>query len=168
MKPQNTKERKNSILKFALIFGATLLLTILAAFFDFNRLPFKENKILKERIIQVEKEEKFQSKFSKGSKEINALLDSLDRPGQNVQYFNALINDKIVDLQKSIPAKDSTAYYNMYVNYVQSFVDIQELKAKLKTFENADTRLQEYAQEVERLSAELDKKDRYLQTLRRR
>lgn len=168
MEPKNKKERINSILKFTLIFGVTIVLVILAIFFDFNRLPFKENSLLKERIIQVEKEEIFQSKFSKGAKEINALIDSLDKPGQNVQYFNALINDKIVDLQKSIPAKDSTAYYDMYVNYVQSFVDIQELKTKLKTFDKVDVRLQEYAQEVDRLGAELDKKDRYLKTLRRR
>ena len=167
MKPKNTKERRDSILKFTLVFGVTLILVITAVFFDFNRLPFKENSILKERILQVKKEEAFQLKFSKGAEEINALLDSLDRPGQNVQYFNALINDKIVDLQKGIPAKDSTAYYSMYVNYVKSFVDIQELKGKLKSFENADVRLQEYSQEVERLGAELDKKNRYLRTLRR-
>lgn len=168
MKPKNTKERNASILKFALIFGVTLLLSLLAVFFDFNRLPFKENKILKGRMSQVEKEEIFQSKFSEDAEEIRSLIDSLDRPGQNVQYFNALINDKIVDLQKVIPVKDSTSYYNMYVNYVQSFVDIQELKTKLKKLENAEQRLQQYAQEIDRLSSDLDNKERFIQSLRRR
>lgn len=167
MKPKNKKERTQSILKFVLIFGITLLLALVAFYFDFNTLPFKENKILKERIVQVKKEEEFQKAFSKKAVEINSLIDSLDTPGINLQYFNALINDKIVDLQKSIPARDSTANYELYVNSVQSYVDVQELKTKLKNFEDVDKKLLEYAQEVERLGAELDKKDRFIKTLRR-
>ncbi len=167
MKPKNNKERTQSILKFVLIFGVTLILALLAFYFDFNTLPFKENKILKERIIQVKKEEQFQKAFSRKAFEIDKLIDSLDTPGINLQYFNALINDKIVDLQKSIPARDSTSNYELYVNSVQSYVDIQELKTKLKNFDDTDRKLLEYAEEVERLGAELDKKDRFIKTLRR-
>ena len=103
MKSKNSKERRNSILKFALLFVITTTLIVLAFFFDFSRVPLKENAVLRERSVSIEREVKFQEKFSSEMINIRSLLDSLDTPGQNTQYINALINSNIVDLEKSIP-----------------------------------------------------------------
>ncbi len=167
MEPKNKKERTSSILKFAALFAATVILILTTAFFDFNRLPVKENTILREKVSSVEKERIYQDNFSKKSNEIKSLIDSLDTPGQNIQYFNALINSKIVELQKSIPDKDSTSNYGMYVNAIQSYVDIQELKTKLKGYDGLDVKLKEYRKELDRITTKYDECQRYLSSLRR-
>lgn len=88
-------------------------------------------------------------------------------PRQNIQYFNALINSKIVELQKSIPEKDSTNNYEMYVNSVQSHVDIQELKTKLKSYDGVGAKLEEYRQELDRVTTKYNEAQRYLSSMRR-
>ncbi|PKV50731.1 hypothetical protein ATE84_2797 [Aquimarina sp. MAR_2010_214] len=167
MKPKNSKERRNSILKFSLLFIFTVTLIVLAFFFDFDRVPLKENSVLREQSKSIKTEIQFQEKFSSEMFAIRSLLDSLDTPGQNIQYINALINSKIVDLQKSIPEEDSTYRYNMYNSIVKSFVDLQGLKTKLKEFEDVDAQLDEYEEELERVNQELEKANRYLDALRR-
>ncbi|WP_103070937.1 type VI secretion system TssO [Aquimarina sediminis] len=167
MKPKNSKERRNSILKFSLLFIFTVTLIVVTFFFDFDRVPLKENSVLRERSKAIETEMQFQEKFSTEMTAIRSLLDSLDTPGQNIQYINALINSKIVDLQKSIPEEDSTYRYNMYNSIVKSFVDLQGLKTKLKDFEDVDAQLDEYEQELDRVNLELEKANRYLDALRR-
>jgi len=167
MKPKNSKERRNSILKFLLLFLFSVTLIVITFFFDFNRVPLKENAVLRERSKTIEEEMKFQEKFSQEMIGIRSLLDSLDTPGQNVQYINALINSKIVDLQKSIPKEDSTYRYDMYNNIVKSFVDLQGFKTKLKDLEDVDTQLEDYESELERVNLELEKANRYLDALRR-
>ena len=168
MEPKNTKERKSSVLKFSLLFLVTILLILVATFFDFNRLPLKENNVLRTKVKQADKELVYQKEFSEKSREIKSLIDSLDKPGQNIQYFNALINSKIVELQQSIPEKDSTNNYEMYVNSVQSYVDIQELKTKLKSYDGVDVKLQEYREELDRVTTKYNEAQRYLSSLRRR
>ncbi|WP_109852699.1 type VI secretion system TssO [Aquimarina sp. AU58] len=167
MKPKNSKERRNSILKFSLLFIFTVTLIVLAFFFDFDRVPLKENSVLREQSKAIKTEMQFQEEFSSEMFAIRSLLDSLDTPGQNIQYINALINSKIVDLQKSIPEEDSTYRYNMYNSIVKSFVDLQGLKTKLKEFEDVDAQLEEYEEELERVNQELEKANRYLDALRR-
>ena len=168
MKPKNSKERKMSILKFALLFFVTVTFIVITFFFDFDRIPLKENAVLRDKSKSINKEMKFQEKFSDQMKNIRSLLDSLDTPGQNVQYVNALINSKIVDLQKSIPKEDSTYRYDMYNTIVKSFVDLQAFKTKLKELENVDKQLIEYEDEIEKLNEELDKANRYLNASLRR
>lgn len=167
MEPKNKKERTTSVLKFSLLFLVTIILIVVATFFDFNRLPFKENSILRNKVTIADKELIYQKEFSSKSNEIKALIDSLDTPGQNIQYFNALINSKIVELQESIPEKDSTNNYEMYVNSLQSYVDIQELKTKLKSYDGVDAKLEEYRHELDRVTTKYNEAQRYLSSMRR-
>ena len=167
MKSKNSKERRNSILKFALLFVITTTLIVLAFFFDFSRVPLKENAVLRERSVSIEREVKFQEKFSSEMINIRSLLDSLDTPGQNTQYINALINSKIVDLQKSIPKEDSTYRYDMYNSIVKSFVDLQGYKTKLKEYDDVEEQLMQYEEELDRVNKELEKANRYLDAIRR-
>ncbi|OED39487.1 hypothetical protein AB834_00225 [PVC group bacterium (ex Bugula neritina AB1)] len=166
MKPKNSKERRDSILKFALLFLFTVALIVTAFFFDFDRVPFKENSVLRERTASIEKEMYFQEEFSGRMLEIKSLIDSLDIPGQNLSYINSMINSKIVDLQKSIPTEDSTYRYDMYSNIVNSYVDIQAMKSKLKEYDEIDKRMAEYKEELTRVREELNLANRNLDAYR--
>ncbi|KAA1245332.1 type VI secretion system TssO [Aquimarina sp. RZ0] len=166
MKPKNSKERRNSILKFSLLFLFTAALIVTAFFFDFNRVPFKENSVLRERSASVEKEMQFQEGFSKGMKEVESLVDSLDIPGQNLSYINQLINSKIIDLKKTIPVEDSTYRYDMYTSIVNSYLDIKEMKGNLKEYGKLKSDLAEYKEELDRVTQELKEANRSLDIYR--
>ena len=47
MEAQNKKERRASIIKFSVLFAITTAVILGATYFDFNRMPLKENKVLK-------------------------------------------------------------------------------------------------------------------------
>lgn len=168
MKPKNNKERQRSILKFGLLFLVSTALIVVTFFFDFDRMPIRENKILREKVTNIEKEIEFQKKFSSEIKEVISLMDSLKVDGANLEYTDALINNKMVELQNSIPSKDSTYRYNMYKNMVKSYVDMQALNVKLRSFKNVDEKLTQYQDELQRLNNEVSTKNRTIDALRRR
>ena len=67
MEPKNKKERTKSVLKFSLLFLVTIALILVATFFDFDRLPLKENSVLRGKVISADKELVYQKEFSKNS-----------------------------------------------------------------------------------------------------
>jgi len=149
MKPKNTKERRNSFLKFSLLFLVTVITIMVAVFFNF-KVPTKENEILKEQSKSIKKEMQFQNSFSDEMVNVKSLLDSLDTPGTNTTYINSLISKKLVDLQDLIPTKDSTYKYNMYTRIVSLHVEIQEAKSRLRGLKDTESTIQEYKETLEK------------------
>jgi len=165
MKPKNSKERRNSVLKFALLFLFTVALIVTAFFFDFDRVPLKENEVLRERSASVEKDVKFQKDFSKGMFKIEKLIDSLNRPDkkEDLYYINRSLESEIGDLSETIDPKDTTYRYKMYVNIVSSYRQIKEMKALLSKKEEEFKELEEYKtalsktrEQLERAKSDLD------------
>ncbi|SEK24732.1 hypothetical protein SAMN04487910_0068 [Aquimarina amphilecti] len=159
MKPKNSKERRNSVLKFALLFLFTAALIVTAFFFDFDRIPFKENEVLRERTAIVEKDAKFQKDFSKGMFKIEKLIDSLERPGKedNLYYINRNLESEIGDLNEAIDPNDTTYRYKMYVNIVSSYRQIKELKAQLAKQKKEFQEFDEYKAALEKAREQLDR-----------
>lgn len=149
MKPKNTKERRNSFLKFSLLFLVTVITIMVAVFFNF-KVPTKENQLLKEQEKGIKKERTFQKEFSNEMTHVKVLLDSLDAPGTNRTYINSLISKKLVDLQGIIPTKDSTYNYNMYTRIVSLHVEIQEAKSRLNSLKDTESTIQEYKKTLEK------------------
>lgn len=161
MKPKNVKERRNSFLKFLLLFLITTATVVTAVFFTF-KIPVKENTMLKERAKVFSKEMKFQNSFFNSMKKVKGLIDSLDVPGQNVSYLNSLISKDLVELQKSIPRKDSTFKYDMYSNVVKLYVDIQDMKGKLRDLKDAENTIEQYKEELEKTQQDFKQLERDL------
>lgn len=161
MKPKNIKERRNSFLKFLLLFLITSATIVTAIFFTF-RLPLKENNVLKAQAIRIDTELRFQNSFSNGMDNVKNMLDSLDVPGQNVEYLNQLIGKNLAEMQKSIPRKDSTYKYDMYSNVVNLFLDIQDMKADLRELKDAENTIEEYKEALEKSNREFKQLERDL------
>ncbi|MHA7059438.1 type VI secretion system TssO [Aquimarina sp. M1] len=165
MKPKNSKERRNSILKFALLFLFTVALIVTAFFFDFDRVPLWDNKVLRESLSSVEGDVRFQKDFSKSMFKIEKLIDSLNRPGkkEDLYYINRSLESEIGDLSETIDPKDTTYRYKMYVNIVSSYRQIKEMKALLSKQEEEFKKLEEYKnalretrERLERVQSDLD------------
>ena len=167
MKPKNTKERRNSFLKFLLLFVITIAIIVTSVFFTF-KIPVKENSILKAQADKIKKEIIFQNTFSKEMSKVNKLIDSLDVPGQNISYQNTLISSKLVDMQKSIPRKDSTFKYDLYSNIIGMYVDIQDMKGRLRDLNNSEIIIEEYKEAIEKSKKEYKELERDLVIARQR
>lgn len=165
MKPKNIKERQSGFYKFLLLFILTTATIMVAVFFNF-RIPQKENSLLKERADNIEREMNFQKSFAKEIKNVHNMLDSLELPGQNVSFLNQLIGGKLAEMQSSIPRKDSTYRYDMYMGIIESFSDLQEVKKEIKSLDNAKNRIEEYKEALEKVRTELDQTKRDLDILR--
>lgn len=167
MKPKNTKERRNSFLKFLLLFLLTTG-TVVASVFFTHKVPVVENNILKSQAKTFDKEMKFQSEFSSKMNKVKELIDSLDVPGQNTQYLNQLIGQDLAEMQKSIPRKDSTLNYDMYSDVVKLYVKIQDMKGKLRELKDAESTIEEYKMALEKSKEEFKQLERDLLIARNR
>ncbi|WP_452219796.1 type VI secretion system transmembrane protein TssO [Lacinutrix salivirga] len=166
MKPKNSKERRASFFKFLALFIVTTTAILFAVFFNY-KVPNKENSILKEQVKAVEKELAFQDNFSNEMIAIRSMIDSLDVKGQNLSYQNSLISTKLVDLQKTIPSKDSTFKYDMYSNIVAVYADLQDAKGELSNLKDAKKTIDDYKLALDRYRVDLKQCERDLDIARR-
>ncbi|WP_452224802.1 type VI secretion system TssO [Lacinutrix chionoecetis] len=149
MKPKNSKERRNSFLKFLLIFILTVGTIVTAVFFNFQ-ISKKENEALKEQALRVRQEMQFQGEFATKMKEVSVIIDSLTAPGATVAFDNAEIGKKLSDLQNSIPRKDSTYNYDLYDNIIKSFVKLHKAQKRLIDVRDTEEKINEFELELEK------------------
>ncbi len=163
MKPKNIKERRSRFIKFILLFLLTVSTIIALVFFNF-KVPKKENQLLKSQAKSIKKEIRFQSKFAVEMTVVKNMIDSLDIPGQNISYQKNLISSRLVDLQKTIPTKDSTYKYDMYTSIIKLYVELEEAKDKLRDLKDSENTITEYKDELEscRRNLEQTKRDLYV------
>ncbi|PID68425.1 MAG: hypothetical protein CR968_01785 [Flavobacteriia bacterium] len=160
MKPKNIKERRNNFLKFLALFILTMIVVIAAVFFTFKT-PVKENQILRNEAERIRLEMKFQDRFADRMNNVKKLIDSLDTPGAPTEYLNVLIGKDLADMQKAIP-KDSAYRYDMYSNVVKLYVDIQDMKGKLRELKDAESTIEEYKEALEKSREEFKQLERDL------
>src|SRR5882757_10755206 len=143
----NSKERNEAFLKFLLFFVVTLILVILAIYFNF-RLPVRENKMLQDEIETQRQQDMNQTKFVAKMQEAVILLDSLGKGGPGTEQINLQLNGKLAELS-GLQLKDNNIYGKMDKAIVEKFSDLQSLKRRLQT-------LQEKEDQISRMEAELN------------
>lgn len=161
MKPKNSRERRISFLKFLALFVATVFSIQAAVYFNFT-VPKKENVLLRQSQNATEIERGFQERFFLEMKGLKVLIDSMDIEGQNISYQNSLISGKIVELQKMIPSKDSTYLYEMHMDVIQLYVELQTAKEKLLGLKDAETTIEEYKVAMNECGEDLKQMEREL------
>ncbi|WP_346882947.1 type VI secretion system TssO [uncultured Algibacter sp.] len=165
MKPKNSKERRNSFLKFLLLFLVTVGIIITAVFFTY-KVPNKENTLLKEQAKAIEKEIEFQKGFYKETVSVKSMIDSLDVPGQNIDFQNSLISKKLAALQGKIPTKDSKINFDLYNNIINMYVELQVTKDKLRDLKGAESKIKEYKEALDKCKDDYQQAQRDLQVAR--
>jgi hypothetical protein len=104
----NSKDRNQAFFKFLVLFLVTVVLVVLAIYFDY-RLPVRENKVLQEEVSLQRQQDVDQQKFAVKMQEALVLMDSVDKPGINVEQIEIQFNGKLNDLSV-LQLKDNTAY----------------------------------------------------------
>jgi hypothetical protein len=119
----NSKERNEAFLKFLVFFVVTLILVILAIYFNF-RLPVRENKMLQDEIETQRQQDMNQTKFVAKMQEAVVLLDSLRKGGPNADQVNLQLNGKLAEMA-GLQQKDNNLYGKMDKAIVEKFSDLQ-------------------------------------------
>lgn len=143
----NSKERNEAFLKFLVFFVVTLILVILAIYFNF-RLPIRENRMLQDEIETQRQQDANQTKFVAKMQEAIVLLDSLGKGGPNTEQVNLQLNGKLAELS-GLQLKDNNLYGKMDKAIVEKFSDLQLWKRNLLN-------LQEKADKMSSLETELN------------
>lgn len=166
MKPKNSKERRISFFKFTALFVVTVSAILAAVYFNF-KVPAKENTLLRTQASIFESGMNFQSGFFNEMKSLKGLIDSMDIVGQNSAYQRNLIGEKIVKLEKTIPPKDSTYLYDMHMDVIELYSELQMAKDKLLELKDAESTIEEYKIALEECREDLKQRDRELYIERR-
>ncbi len=162
MKPQNSKERRISFLKFFGLFALTVAMIVAAVFFNYN-VQKKETTLLREESKLIKAGVEFKDKFYEEMVDVQGLIDSLDVPGQNTNFLKSQINDKLVVLQKTIPTEDDeTNLYDMHSTIVNLYVELTAAKDKLHELRDAEATIDEYKKAYEDCSRDLKTAEREL------
>ncbi len=161
MKPKNSKERRTSFLKFLALFAVTVGMIVTAVFFTYS-VPRKENAQLREVTKVREAGMVFQKDFYDEMQIVKSMIDSLDVPGQDTNYQNSLIGDKLVDLRKTIPTKDNTHLYDMHISIIRLYSELKISKNKLNELRDAEELIEEYAKALDECKEELKEAQREL------
>src|SRR5258708_12009399 len=124
----NSKERNEAFLKFLVFFVVTLILVILAIYFNF-RLPVRENRMLQDEIETQRQQDMNQMKFVAKMQEAVVLLDSLGKGGPNADQINLQLNGKLAEMPGQ-QQKDNNLFGNREKAIVEKFSDLQLCNSK--------------------------------------
>jgi len=154
----NKKERRNSFLLFLLMLIISIGTLMLGLFFN-NKLPWKENAILRKDNKQIRYELNYQVRFSEELKKLNVAIDSLDKAADGYFFIEKSINSDLVELRKRIP-KDSLKNHKLYDDMVLNYKRLLDAKSIVKKVENSKeqiTKLNETIQDYEKDIEELER-----------
>jgi len=143
----NSKERNEAFLKFLIFFLVTLILVVLAIYFNF-RLPVRENKMLQDEIETQRQQDMLQTRFVAKMQEAVILLDSLGKGGPNADQVNLQLSGKLAEMA-GLQQKDNNIYGKMDKAIVEKFSDLQLWKKNLLN-------LQEKADKISTLETDLN------------
>ena len=159
MKPNNSKERRNSFLKFLILFVVTVGMIVGAVFFSYQ-IPKKENAELRAHTKVLEDGMVFQKNFYNEMRIVKNMLDSLDAPGANVELERSSIGLKLAALEESIPTKDDTHLYDMHQKIITIFADLLKAEGKLYGLKDAEAEIEEYKEALDECRDDRDNLER--------
>lgn len=93
----NGKDRTQAYLKFLLFFVITVVVVVLAVYFDFYT-PGRENKLLKDEVYVQRRQEANQQKFIDKMLRAVSLLDSMDKSAKDALQLQPQVQNLINDM----------------------------------------------------------------------
>ena len=135
----NERDRTKAFLKFLLLFAVTVILVVTSVFFNY-RLPDKENALYLDQIETQQVYDSNQIKFVRKMEKAVDLLDSLNRPVQDL----TLINGELETLMKEmymLQQNDKTIYGKMNKAIVLKFNELRTSTLELKNLRSNSSKM---------------------------
>ena len=161
----NKKERTKAFLLFLLMLSIAFA-TLSAGIFFNQKLPWKENEILRKENMQVRYELNYQKRFFNDLKRIDKSLDSLSKVEEGYFFVEKSITFDIVELKNKIP-KDSLQNYRLYENMVLNYKKLLDANSSLKKIETQGSDVQKFNETIQDLETKNEDLERALQLCER-
>jgi hypothetical protein len=162
----NSKERNEAFLKFLLFFLVTVILIVLAVFFNY-RLPRSENKVLQEEVNIQRQQETVQAKFVTKMTEAIALLDSMDKGTTNVEQINSQLTGKLTEMELLRQKDDPSSYGRMHNAILNKLFDLQQSKASVRDLRKKADLYNSSQEELNTVKSQLAAANNELDAIRR-
>jgi chromosome segregation ATPase len=140
----NSKERTQAYLKFLLFFVITIIVVVLAIFFDFYT-PTRENKLLKDEVYIQRRQEANQQKFVEKAHRASVLLDSLYTSKNNTEQLRHQLTSTLDDLRK-LQENAGGLYNDLDKAVIENLLSLMNRK---NTITGLESSIQKYKDELE-------------------
>lgn len=125
----NSRERNEAFLKFLLFFLVTVILVVVAVFFDY-RLPDKEMDMLRNEVSVSRSGAAYQQQFITRVEDAYQYIDSAKKTGVNVNQINRMVDNKLSDLN-TLQLKDSSTFARLNNLALQALNELHEARKNL-------------------------------------
>ena len=155
-------------MKFLLFFVLTVALVVFAVYFNY-RLPYSENKVLRDQADVQRQQEGVQSKFVAKLGEAVSLLDSLDRNvgGANLEQVNIQLTGKLTELELLRQKGDPSAYGRLNNTMLDKLSQLQYTKSQVRELQKKADQYDASQQELNTVKAQLAQANNELDAIRR-
>lgn len=140
----NSKERTQAYFKFLLFFVITVIVVVMAIYFDFYT-PSRENKLLKDEVYVQRRQEANQQKFVEKMTRAITLLDSLNNSKNYSEQLRFQINAQIDDLRK-LQENAGGLYNDLNRAVIENMLALIERKKTITALEGS---IQKYKDDLE-------------------
>jgi hypothetical protein len=150
----NSKDRNEAFLKFLLLFVITVVLVVVAVYFDY-RLPVSENKVLLDEVNVQRQQDVDQAKFAAKMAEVMVLLDSMDKPGANPAQLEQQLGGMLSDLNV-LQLKENTAYGKIDKAVVDRLSELETRKKQMASLKDKADRTDAAENKVGQLNEQIN------------
>jgi len=161
----NKKERTKSFLLFLLMMTITFGTLCVGVFFN-QKLPWKENEILRKENKQIRYELSYQTRFIQKLKKLDKAIDSLSKVKEGYFFVEKTIVSDIVDLKNKIP-KDSLKNYQLYENMVLNYKKLLDARSSLKKIEGTQNDIEKFNETIKDYEKQINDLERALELCKR-
>lgn len=103
----NSRDRNQAFLKFSLFFIITIILVVIAVYFNF-KLPVKENKFLSDELANHRAQDEKEAEFVERMDKVVAMLNSMEKSPDSANMLAKPVGDRLGEM------KDRSINSNMF------------------------------------------------------
>ena len=156
MKAVNTKERSIAFQRFLLFFILTISV-IGAAIFVSVRIPYAENKKLRDQIAIADSEQMFRNNFLESVKQTQSLLDTVNQAAGSAGLIDGRITQKLQEMDAMVAKNADPNNKDLYAQIIKSFNNARSDKAAIRAAGNKDSVVAMYNKQIQDLNNSLTK-----------
>lgn len=156
MKPTNTTDRRKAFQRFLIFFILTVAL-ITTTIFVGTRVPYSENKKLREQIALSDSERLFSSSFLGNMQQAQSLLDTVNQAAGSAGLIDGRITQKIQEMDAMVAKKTALMNKDLYIQIIKALNNAKSDKAMLRAAGNKDSVVAMYTQQIQDLKNSLSK-----------
>lgn len=152
----NIKERSIAFQRFLLFFILTMAV-IAATIFTGIKIPYKENKKLREQVAVADSEQVFRDEFLKNLQQAQSLLDTVNQATASAGLIDGRITQKIQEMDAMVAKTTDVNNKDLYGQIIKGLNNTKSDKSALRAAGNKDSVVAVYNRQIQELNSSITK-----------